>query len=149
MLGGLGGDTAELLGFQLDFHRFAHQGLLGIFGRLLGEHFLVRILDLFHDALEQGNGKLIGGRVHDDGDVFLAAEIPLHRDDDRGADFLQQVVPGDPFFLFQQLERFEKFSVVHDFYKPSKSLRLYISSEFPSSSNPSSSSIPSSQSSMA
>ena len=55
MLCGLGGDAAELLGFELDVHDVPNLGVFDIAGSFLRQHLLVGILHLVHDRFAQGD----------------------------------------------------------------------------------------------
>ena len=118
MLGGLGGDAAELLGVQLHLHGLPHPG-----GGVVGDGFVQKNLGfgVFHifvyDHLGDGDGELALFGVDDDVYVVSGLIVPLDGDDDGVLDLFDQIVCADAFFHFQQLKRIEKifhFFGVHD-----------------------------------
>ena len=112
MLGGLGGDAAEFLGFQLGDHLLAN--LIG-FAHLLGvlqTDLREGVLHFLHDVAEQAGaeGADLGVDVHHH--VFvLHVVVLLHGDDDGRLDLFDQVVRRQAALLFQSGKGLKKFVV--------------------------------------
>ena len=112
VLGGLGGDAAELFGFQLGDHALADlvalADLLGILQADLG----VGVLDLLHDVAQQAGAESadLGVDINDNV-VVLDFVVFLYGNDDSGLDLFDQIVLGQSALLFQRSESLKKFIV--------------------------------------
>ena len=76
-LGGLSGDTAELLGIDGDVYDVAHLGALGIALRLLGKKLDGGVLDGLNYRLADIHIYLVLGFVNVDENVFLRSGVIL------------------------------------------------------------------------
>ena len=113
MLGAHGGNAPKTLGVERDFNEVAELGA-GFNALCCSEADLDGgVLDLLNDMLSHRNEETGGNRIDFNDVVLPAVGIALDGDRDGILDLFDHVGDRNALFLFEQLERLEKFAVDH------------------------------------
>ena len=125
VLGGLGGDASELLGFQRGDHTLTDLVALAHFLGVLEADLRVGVLDLLHDVAQQAGAECadFGVNVHDDV-VVLDLIVLFHGNDDGGLDFFYQIILRQTALFFQCGKGLKEFVVCSSHF--SVSSQFYI-----------------------